>query len=159
MKPLQVNGRLQAALGEEPWDDLLLEHAPELARHSRREEEARPADVERESARGADRIVDHLGGGRQHRLLRVVGRHDAAALLEELLHRLEPALVQQQLDSPRPWPRSPARDRRRGAEAAVDDDRVGALTGQRERQQEIVPVVADGGLPLDREADILELLA
>ena len=35
VKPLQVNGRLQAALGEEPWDDLLLEHAPELARHAR----------------------------------------------------------------------------------------------------------------------------
>ena len=47
----------------------------------------------------------------------------------------------------------------RGAEAAVDDDGVGALGGQLERQQQALAVVADGGLPRDGEADVLELLA
>ena len=126
VEPLQVDHRLHAALGEEPRDDLLLEHAPQLARNARREEEARAADVEREAARGADRIVDHLRGGGQHGLLPVVGRHHAAAPLEEVLHPGEPLLVQRELDAGR-LGRDLLRqvvDRR--AEAAVDDDRVRA---------------------------------
>src|SRR5262249_51683858 len=60
VEALEMDHRLQSALGQEPRDDLLLEHALELARHAGREEEAGSADVEREAARGADRIVDHL---------------------------------------------------------------------------------------------------
>jgi hypothetical protein len=64
VEPLEVDHRLHAALGEDPRDHLLLEHAPQLARDAGREEEAGAADVEREAARGADRIVDHLRGRR-----------------------------------------------------------------------------------------------
>src|SRR5882724_5779599 len=64
VEPLQVNDRLQAALGEEARDDLLLEHAPELARDAGSEEEARLADVEGEAARGADGVVDYFRGDR-----------------------------------------------------------------------------------------------
>ena len=86
-------------------------------------------------------------------------RHDPAALAEELLHRGEPLLVQRELDA-----RGLGRDLLgqvvdRGAEAAVDDDRVGPLPGQREGQQEVLPVVADGRPPPDRQPDVLELLS
>ena len=80
MEALEVDRRRRAAARQQARDDLLLQHAAQLARHAGREEEARLADVEREAAGGADRIVDHLGRGGQHRLLAVVGRHDAAAL-------------------------------------------------------------------------------
>ena len=159
VEPLEMDHRLHAALGEDPRDHLLLEHAPQLARDARREEEAGAADVEREAARGADRIVDHLRGGGQHGLLHVVGRHDAAAPLEEVLHPGEPLLVQRELD-----PRRLRRDLlrqvvHRRPQAAVDDDRIRALSGELEGQQQALAIVADRRLPLHREPDVLELLA
>src|SRR5262249_44242519 len=45
------------------------------------------------------------------------------------------------------------------AEAAVDDDRIGALAGELEGAEQALAVVADGGLPAHGEADVLELLA
>src|SRR5688500_8342749 len=98
MKTLEEDRGLYTAAGEEARDDLLLEHAPELARHARREEESRLADVEREATGGADRVVEHLRRRGQHRLLAVVGRHDAAAPGEELLHPREPLLAEDELD-------------------------------------------------------------
>src|SRR5207244_4986903 len=80
------------------------------------------------------------------------------AAAEELLHRGEPFLVERELD-----PRALGRDLLReivdrGPEAPVDDDRVGALPGQLEREQEILAVVADRRLPLARQTDVLQLL-
>src|SRR6266545_4859326 len=46
VESLQVDGRLHTALREEPRNDLLLDHAAELARHPGGEEEAGTADVE-----------------------------------------------------------------------------------------------------------------
>src|SRR5205807_777861 len=128
-------------------------------RHPRGEEEAGAADVEREAAGGADRIVDHLGGDGQDRLLRVVRRQHAAAPAEEVLHPPEPRVVQRELDA-----RGLGRDLLGevvdgGSEAAVDDDGVGALPRQLEGAEQALPVVAHRGLPPDREPDILELLA
>ena len=157
MKPLQVDRRLLAAPGEKARDHLLVEHAVQLARHARREEEARLADVEREAAGGADRVVDDLGARRQHRLLAVVGRHHAAAAAEQCLHPGEPFLAQHQFDAGRLGGDLLRQIVDRGAEAAIDDDRVGALAGEPERGQERVAVVADDGAPAHREPDILEL--
>src|SRR2546430_15350501 len=64
----EVDRRREPAARQQPRDHLLLEHALELSRHARRGEEAGLADVDREAAGGADRIVDHLGGG-PHNLL------------------------------------------------------------------------------------------
>src|SRR5579871_1078334 len=51
---------------------LLFQHPKELARHPGRKEKPRPANVEGKSTGGADRIVEHLGARRQHRLLAIV---------------------------------------------------------------------------------------
>ena len=99
MEALQIDRGLHAALREEPRNDLLLEHAAQLARNAGREEEPRLADVEREAAGGADRVVEHLGAGGQHGLLPVVGRHHAAAPLEIRFHPREPFLAQDELDA------------------------------------------------------------
>ena len=122
---------------QQPRNDLLFEHAPHLARHARREEEARLADVHREAARGADGIVEHLGAGRQHRLLPVVRRHHAAAAREEVLHRRQPRLVQLELDAGGLRGDFLRQVVDRGPEAAIDDDRVGALAGQLEGEQQV----------------------
>ena len=124
-----------------------------------REEEARAADVEREAAGGADRVVDDLRRGGQHRLLAVVRRHDAAALGEEVLHLRQPLFVQHELHAG-----GLCRDLLRQiidgrAETAIDDDRIGALRGKAERIQQALAVVADGGAPVHRQPDVLELLA
>jgi hypothetical protein len=158
VEALEEDGPGQARLGEQARDDLLLQHPAELARHAGGEVEARPPDVHREAAGGADRVVDHLGGGGQHGLLAVVGRHRPAPALEEVLHALEPVLVQLELH-----PRGLGRDLLReivhgGAEPAVDDDRVGALARELERAQQVLPVVADRGLPLHGEPHVLQLL-
>src|SRR5215472_8793253 len=87
-----------AAARQEPRDDLLFEHAAQLTRHAGSEEEASLADVERKAAGGADRVVEDLSSGWQHRLLFVVLRHDAAAPAEEILHALQPVLVEDELD-------------------------------------------------------------
>ena len=92
-----------------------------------REEEARLADVEREAAGGADRIVEQLGAGGQHGLLAVVGRHHAAAPAEELLHPAEPFLAEDELDAGGLGRDLLRQIVDRGAQPAVDDDRVGAL--------------------------------
>src|SRR6266481_2832552 len=159
VKALQVDDGLQAALCQEAGDDLLLEHAPELARHARREEEPGLADVEREAAGRADRVVDHLRGDRQHGLLPVVRRHYAAAPAKEVLHAGQPLLVQRQLDAGRLRRDLLGQVVDRGAEAAVDDDRVRSLRRQLERPQQALAVVADRRLPPDREADVLQPLA
>src|SRR5262249_39529286 len=46
-----------------------------LVRHAAGNEEASLADVERETANRADRVVENLGGRWQHRLLLVNHRH------------------------------------------------------------------------------------
>src|SRR5207249_1131012 len=46
----------------------------------------------------------------------------------------------------------------RGAQAAVDDDRVRALPRQPKRPQQALPIVTDRRFPPDREPDVLELL-
>src|SRR5262245_50270741 len=82
MKALQMNRCLHAALRKQPGNDLLLEHATQLPGNAGREHESCLADVERETAGGADRIVEYLGTGRQHGLLAVAGRHHAAASMK-----------------------------------------------------------------------------
>src|SRR5215470_17896407 len=72
VEALEADRGLLAAPREQTGDDLLLEHATQLARHAGREEEARLADVEREAARGADGVVEDLRGGGEHGLLAVV---------------------------------------------------------------------------------------
>src|SRR2546425_3433630 len=99
MESLEMDGRLQAAAGEESRNDLLLEHAAELARHPGGEEEAGLADVERKAAGGADRIVDQLGVSGQQGLLAVVGRHHAAAPAKELFHPSPPLFVEDEIDA------------------------------------------------------------
>ena len=98
MKALQVDCRRRAAARQEPGDDLLFEHAVELARHAGGEEKPSLADVERETAGGADRVVEDLGSRRQHRLFAVVRRHHPVAAAEEILHALQPVLVEDELD-------------------------------------------------------------
>jgi hypothetical protein len=159
VKALQVDDGLQPALGEEARDDLFFEHATELARDAGSEEEARLADVEGEAAGGADGVVDHLRGDRQHGLLPVVGRHGAAAPAEEVFHADEPLVVENELD-----PGGLGRDLLGeivdgGPEAAVDDDRVGPLGGELEGLEQALPVVAHGGFPADGEPHVGKLLA
>ena len=127
MEALQMDRGRDTAARQQARDDLLFEHAAQFARHSRRKEEPRLADVERKAAGGADRVVEDLGGRRQHRLLPVVRRHDAVAAAEEILHALQPVLVEDELD-----PGGARGDLLRQVvdgrpEPAIDDDRVGAL--------------------------------
>ena len=70
---------IQGGRASDGLPGLLIEHAAHLARHAGGEEKARLADGDGEAAGRADRIVDELRIGRQHRLLAVVGRHDPAA--------------------------------------------------------------------------------
>src|SRR5207247_417136 len=159
MEALEMDRRLQAALGEQSRDDLLLEHALELAWHAGREIEACLADVQREAASGADGIVDDFGGRGQHGLLAVVRRHHPAAPTEEGFHRRQPSLVEHERHA-----RGLGGDLLREivdgwAEAAVDDDGAGAGAGQAEGLQQALAIVADGRLPRDRQPDVLELLA
>ncbi len=158
METLEEDRDLQAALGQQARNDLLLEHAPQLARHARGEEESRLADVEGESARGADRVVEHFGGGRQHRLLAIVGRHLPAAQPEEFFHALQPRFVEHQLDPGGARGDLLRQIIHRRTESAIDDHRVGALSGEFEGQQQAVAIVADGGLPAHRQAHVLQLL-
>src|SRR2546428_134067 len=158
MEPLQHDGRLHAALREESWDDLLLEHPMELAWHPRGEEEAGLADVEREAAGRADRVVDHFCGGGQHGLLPVVGWHHAAAPAEELFHPRWPLVIENELDAGGLRRDFLGQVVDRGAQAAVDDDRVGAAPRQPKRPQQALPIVTDRRFPPDREPDVLELL-
>jgi hypothetical protein len=158
MKTLQVDRRRRAGAGEDAGDYLLLQHAAHLARHAGGEEEAGLADVQRETAGGADRVVDHLGGGGQHRLLDVIRRHDAGALGEKRLHDGQPFLVQRQFH-----PGGLGGDFLRQivhgrAEAAVHDHRVGARSRQLEGGEQGIAVVAHGGFPVDGQADIFQLL-
>src|SRR5512138_3116784 len=97
MEALQEDRSLVAATREQPRDDLLVEHAMQLARNAWREKEARLADVVREPAGRTDRIVEHLRTRREHRLLAVARWHDASPALEEILHLGEPALVEHEL--------------------------------------------------------------
>ena len=99
MEPLQVDHTRASAARQQARDDLLFEHAKQLARHAWGEEKPRLADVEREAAGGADRIVEDLGADRQHRLLAVIRRHDPVAPAEEILHAAEPILVQDEVDA------------------------------------------------------------
>jgi len=69
MKALQVDHTRRAAARQEARDDLLFEHAVELVRDAGGEEKPGLADVESKAAGGADRVVESLGSGRQHRLL------------------------------------------------------------------------------------------
>ena len=158
MEALQMDRRRRAAARQQARDDLLFEHAAQLARHPGGEEEPRLADVERKAAGGADRVVEDLGGRRQHRLLAVVRRHDAVAPAKEILHALQPVLVEHELD-----PGGARRDLLRQIvdrrpEPAIDDDRIGALARQPEGREQFLAVVADDRPPADRKPEILELL-
>src|SRR3989440_8438279 len=159
VEALELDRRLQPTLGEQPRDDLLLQHALELAGDAGREEEARAADVDGEAAGGADGVVDDLGCRRQHRLLAVVRRHRAATAPEEILHLRQPLLVERQLDAGRLSGDLLREVVDGGAETTVDDDGVGALARQLKGTQEALAVVAHRRLPGDREADVLDLLA
>ncbi len=159
MEALEMDHGLDAAALEEARDDLGLEHPPELARHAGREEEARFADIQGEAARGADRVVDDFGARRQHRLLAVVGRHDAAAAVEILLHARQPLGVEHEVDSGRLRGDFVREIVDRRAEAAIDDDGAGALAGLAECGEQRLAVVADRRAPAHGKAEILELLA
>src|SRR5437870_1634532 len=159
VEALQVDGGLETALREEPRDDLLLEHAPELAGDAGSEEEAGLADVHGEAAGGADGIVDDLRRYRQHGLLPVVGRHDAATPAEEVLHAGEPFFVQDELDARRLSRDFLGQVVDGGAEPAVDDDGIRALGGKLKGPEQALAVVAHRGLPLHGEAHVLQLLA
>src|SRR3989442_15465836 len=101
MESLEMDGRRQAAAGEESRNDLLLEHAGELARHPGGEEEAGLADVERKAAGGADRIVDQHGVCGQRGFLAVVWRDYPAAPAKEILHPSPPLFVKDEIDAGR----------------------------------------------------------
>ena len=148
MESLEEDRRRCAAARQQARDHLLLQHAVKLARHARGEEEPCLADIEREAAGGADRVVDDLRAGGQHGLLAVVRRHDAAALGEEVLHLRQPLFVQHEVHAGRLGGYLLRQVIDGGAEAAVDDDRIDALGGKAERLQQAFPVVADGGAPV-----------
>ena len=116
-------------------DDLLLQHAVEFARHAGGEKEARLADVECEAAGGADRVVDHLGGGGQHCLFHVVRRHGAHAAGEEGLHRRQPFFVQDEFDAGGLGGDFLRQVVDGGTEAAIDDHGIGAGGGKLEGGQ------------------------
>jgi hypothetical protein len=158
METLQMDRRSLPGARQEPRDDLLLQHAPELARHARREEEPRLADVERKPAGGADRVVEDFRRGRQHRLLVVVGRHDAVAAAEEILHALQPVLVEDELDAGGAGGDFLREVVDGGPQPAIDYDGIGALGRQPEGREQLLAVVADGRPRGDREPEILELL-
>ena len=124
-----------------------------------REKEARLADVDREAAGGADRVVEHLGAGGQHRLLRLLGGITRLRRAKYDFHRAEPFLAEDELDAGglRGDLLRQIVDRR--TEPAVDDDGVGALARKLEREQQVVAIVADRRLPRHREPEILQLLA
>ncbi len=127
VEALQPRHAGDAADLEQARDQLLLEHEAHLARHARGEEEAGLADGDGEAAGRADRVVDELGVLRQHRLLLVVGRHDAAAPRVVLLHARHPVLVQHQRDAARLGRHLLGEVVDGGAEPAIDDHGVGAL--------------------------------
>src|SRR6516164_7302942 len=144
MKALQMDRRGRPAARQETRDDLLLEYAPQFARHTGGEEKAGPADVERKAAGGTDRLVEDLGGRRQHRLLPVVLRHDPVAPAEEILHAQQPILVEDQLDAGRARSDLLRQIVDSGSEPAIDDDRVSSPGRQTKRREQFLAVVADG---------------
>ena len=146
-------------MAQQPRDDLFIEHAVQLARHARREEEARLADVEREAACRADGIVDQLGAGGQHGLLAIAGRHHSAAPTEQLVHAAEPFLAEDQLDAGGLGGHLLGQIVDSGAEPAVDDDGVDPLPGEPEGLEQGLAIVADRRPPQDWESDVAELLA
>src|SRR5256712_7663017 len=130
----------------------------ELALHPRGEEEAGLADVEREAAGRADGVVDHCWGAWQQAWLRFVGWHHAVAPAEDLFHPREPLVMENELDAGGLRRDFVGQVVDRGAQAAVDDDRVGAFPRQPKRPQQALPIVTDRRFPPDREPDVLELL-
>jgi hypothetical protein len=138
---------------------LFLEHPAQLARHPRREKEARLADVEGEAAGRADGIVEHLRRRRQHRLLAVVRRHDAAAALKKPFHPREPGIVEHEFDAGGAGGDFLRQIVDRRAEAAIHHHRIGALCSEAKGVEQRVPVVADDRSPAHRQPEILELLA
>ncbi len=159
MEALQKDRGLLAGLREQPWNDLLLEHPAQLARHARREEEPRLADIQGKAASGANRVVEHFGVRGQHRLLPVIRRHHAAAAVKVRFHPREPLVGQYEVDAGglRCYFLGQIVERR--TQSAVYDDRVGALPGEPERKEQTLAIVSDRGFPLYRKPEILELLA
>jgi hypothetical protein len=115
------------------------------------EQEARLADGDGKAAGRADRIVDELGIGRQHRLLAVVGGHHAAAPRVGLRHARHPVLVQHQVDTAGLGRQLLAEIVDGGSQPAVHDHRVGALARLPEGGEKRRAVVAHGGAPVDVE--------
>ena len=154
VEALELGHALDAAELEKARDHLLVEHASHLARHAGREQEARLADGDGEAAGRADGIVNELGIGRQHRLFLVVGRHDAPAPGVGLRHARHPVVAQHQFDAGGLGRHLLREIVDRGTQPAIDDDGVGALPRLAKGRQQAFAVVADGGAPMDAEADI-----
>src|SRR5262249_36625431 len=159
MKALQMNRCLHAALRKQPGNDVLVQHARQLPGNAGREHESRLADVERETACRADRIVEYLGAGRQHGLLAVAGRHHAAASMEIGFHPGKPLLVQDEIHTRGLGGNLLGKVIDRGSQSAVDDDGVGALPGESKREQQALAIVSHLCFPTEREPELLELLA
>src|SRR6516225_8666491 len=158
VKPLEINRRGRPAARQQARNDLFFEHAPQFARHAWRKEEPGLADVECEAAGGTDRVVEDLGGRGQHRLFLVILRHDSVAAAEEILHALQPILVEDEL-----YPGGARSDFLRqiidrGSEPAIDDHRIGARGRQPKCREQFLAVVTDGRSPAHRQPEILELL-
>ena len=153
VEALQARHAGDAAQLEQARDHLLVEHAPHLARHAGREQETRAADGDGEAAGRADRIVDELGVGGQHRLLAIVGRHHATAPRIGLGHARHPGLVQHQRDAARLGRQLLRKIVDRGAQPAVHDDGVGALARLPEGLEQGVAIVADRRAPMHVESD------
>ena len=158
MKAFKVNDARRACARQKPRNDLFFEHPEQFAGHAGSEKEPRLADVERKPTGGADRVVEHFGADRQHRLLAIVLRHDAVAAPEEILHAGEPFFAEHEIDAGgarcdllrqiidgRPKP-------------TIDDHGVGTLPRHPECRQQFFAIVPDGRSPRHRQPIILELL-
>ena len=141
VEALQPRHARDAAHLEEPRDHLLVDHAAHLAGHARGEEEAGLADGDGEAAGRADRVVDELAILRQHRLLLVVGGHDASAAVIRFGHALQPVFAEDEL-YPGCFSRDLLREVVHGwAEPAVHDNRVGPLASLRPKASAIEVVL------------------
>src|SRR5437660_1698172 len=85
--------RHRAAAREEARDDLLLEHAVQLARHPRREEAARLADIHRKAAGAAARVMQDLAAAREPSVPAFVPTHQPAATSDVPGQRRKPLLT------------------------------------------------------------------
>src|SRR5437763_1489549 len=98
------------------------------------------ASLRRASSMSAPRTVS---------LVSIAGRHDAGTSTEEVLHLVEPFLVEHELDTCRLRRDLLGKIIDCGPEPAVDDDGIDALAGELERLEQRLAVVADRSSPDD----------